>query len=73
MEPQERYWAREVAWIAKQIINNGESLNFTKLRCVTNARRENLIACISYLDEFADEELKEQIITAIKGEERWKD
>ena len=72
-EPQEKYWAREVVWAAKEIMRGERIITWSRLSRMTNTRLPNLVACIPYLDEFADEELKEQIVTAIKGEERWKD
>lgn len=72
-ETQEKYWAREVVWATKEIEKEGGELSWSRIARMTNTRKPNLIASIPYLNEFADDELVRQIVTVIKGDERWKD
>lgn len=64
-EPQEKYWAREVTWAAKEILREERIITWSRLARMTNTRLQNLVACIPYLDCFAGEKLKEQIVAVI--------
>lgn len=61
-ESQEQYWAREVAWAARQIENSGVSLTWRKVRDLTNMRRRDFEACLPYISEYADGELVAQML-----------
>ena len=61
-ESQEQYWAREVAWAARQIKDIGDILTWRKIRDLTNMRRGDFEACLVYISDYADGELNEQIL-----------
>lgn len=65
-ESQERYWAREVCWAAKEIIRNGKPLTWTAIYRLTNIRRRNFNACVPYLADYTDAWLLEQLSTLQK-------
>ena len=60
-ETQEQYWAREVVWAVNKITGDGNMLNWKHVRNLTNMRKCNLIACIPYLCEFADDDLIQSV------------
>lgn len=61
-ESQEQYWAREVAWAARQIKDIGDILTWRKIRDLTNMRRGDFEACLPYVSDYADSEFTEQIL-----------
>ncbi len=61
-ESQEQYWARKVAWAARQVEDRGVTLTWRKVRDLTNMRRRDFEACLPYISDYADSELVEQII-----------
>ena len=61
-ESQEQYWAREVAWAARQVEDSGITLTWRKVRDLTNMRRRDFGACLPYILDYADSELAEQIL-----------
>ena len=61
-ESQEQYWAREVAWAARQVEDSGVTLTWRKVRDLTNMRRRDFEACLPYISDYADSELAEQIL-----------
>lgn len=56
-ESNEQYWAREVIWAIGIIKKNGETLNFRKIRNLTNMRKKYLIACMTELEKIVDEDI----------------
>ncbi len=58
-ESQEQYWAREVVWAARQIINSEDSLTWRKVRDLTNMRHIDFEACLPYIPDYADTKLGE--------------
>lgn len=60
-ESQEQYWAREVVWAVNKILNEGQVLNWKHVRNLTNMRKRDLIACIPYVQDYADGEIIELI------------
>lgn len=61
-ESQEQYWAREVAWAARQVEDSGVTLTWRKIRDLTNMRRRDFEACLPYISDYADSEFAEQIL-----------
>lgn len=61
MESQYEYWAREIIWAANKIIVEGQPLNWTHLRRLTNMRKANFQACIPYLSKFGTPDTVEKI------------
>lgn len=61
-ETQEQYWAREVAWAARQVEDTSDALTWRKVRDLTNMRRRDFEACLPYISDYADSELVEQIL-----------
>ncbi|MCC8152303.1 MAG: TniQ family protein [Lachnospiraceae bacterium] len=60
-ETQEQYWAREVVWAARQIMQDGGVLNWKHIRNLTNMRKSNFLACLPYLREAADADIRQAI------------
>lgn len=56
-ESQEEYWAREVVWAVNVIVREGQILNWKHVRNLTNMKKDDLITCIPYLYQFADNDL----------------
>lgn len=54
VETQEQYWARELIWAAKSIIDSGKLLHLTAIKKLTNMRSSYITACIPYLDMYGD-------------------
>lgn len=61
-ESQEQYWAREVAWAARQVEDSRVTLTWRKVRDLTNMRRRDFEACLPYIPDYADGKLSEQIL-----------
>lgn len=61
-ESQEQYWAREVAWAARQVEETGAALIWRKVRDLTNIRRRDFDKCLLYIPDYADSELAEKIL-----------
>lgn len=61
-ESQEQYWAREVMWAAKQILNAGGTLKWTGIHRITNMRRRNFELCLPFIHDYADRQLAELIL-----------
>ena len=60
-ETQEHYWARKVIWAVQKILKEGQTLNWKKVRTLTNIRRTNFISCLPHISEMTDEETAERI------------
>lgn len=58
-ETQLEYWAREVVWAARTVLESGDKWQWTSIRRLTNIRRVDLRNCFDLIS--ADEELKERI------------
>lgn len=56
-ESQEQYWAREVVWAVRQVIDRGDSLTWRKVRDLTNMRRRDFEACLPYISDYANKKL----------------
>ena len=61
-ESQEQYWARKVAWAARQIEDSGVTLTWRKVRDLTNMRRRDFEVCLPYISDYTDSEFTEQIL-----------
>lgn len=64
-EQQEHYWAREVVWAVKKIVDEGTPLSWRRIRDLTNMRKENFIECLGNISGMVDEELEKQICELI--------
>lgn len=60
-ESQQQYWARKVVWAAKRTLNEGNLLNWRRIRDLTNMRKVNFSACLPYIDKFAEEGIANMI------------
>jgi len=60
-ESQEQYWAREVAWAANQLRVASAPFVWRKIREITNMRRKNFEACLSYIYNYTDEDTAYQL------------
>lgn len=54
-ESQEQYWAREVIWAVNKILLEDDNVNWKKIRCLTNIRKENFQQCQYHIK---DEKIK---------------
>ena len=64
-ESQEQYWAREVAWAARQVEDSGVTLTWRKVRDLTNMRRRDFEDCLPYISDYADSEFAEHILNLL--------
>jgi len=55
-ESQEEYWSREILWAVKTIVTDGQPLNVTRIKRLTNLRNKNLMNCLPYLQELTKSE-----------------
>ncbi|WP_026395838.1 TniQ family protein [Acetobacterium malicum] len=60
-ESQEHYWAREIIWAVNQVDNAGIELCWKKVRELTNIRKHNYVAALSYVKEMTDTTKYERI------------
>ncbi|MBR2895388.1 MAG: TniQ family protein [Oscillospiraceae bacterium] len=60
-ESQEQYWAREVVWAAKKTLDAGEALKWVRIKRLTNMRKRYFETCLTYIADYANEELTQQI------------
>lgn len=61
METQEEYWAREVVWMAKELLKDGISISKTRLLQRINLRPQNYERCIPYLPLYTEGDLLRQL------------
>ena len=57
-ENQEQYWAREVTWAVNKLKMENLPVNYTRIKVLTNMRKENMKACIPYIQ---DKELRQEM------------
>lgn len=62
---QEEYWAQEVVWATKKIIQENQPFNLTRILRLINLRKQDFNRCISYLNIFGDEILVNKIKSLI--------
>jgi hypothetical protein len=53
---------REAVWAARQVEDNRVTLTWRKVRDLTNMRRRDFEACLTYIPDYADGEFAEQIL-----------
>lgn len=58
-ESQKEYWAREAVWAYRKLIEEGQAVNWTHMRNLTNMRNENFQSCKQYLWKYAEEKEQE--------------
>lgn len=64
-EPQEMYWAREMLWAVRKIQGEGKTLNWKQIRVLTNMRKVNALAGMSYLKDIAEPDLYEVVLALL--------
>lgn len=57
-ENWEQYWAREVTWAVNKLNMENLPVNYTRIKVLTNMRKENMKACIPYIQ---DKELRQEM------------
>lgn len=62
---QEEHWARMVVWAANKTIEEQNMLTYSSIIKLTNMRRKNFKACLPYINQYADDELTQQIYKLI--------
>ena len=60
-ESQAQYWAREVVWAVNKVLCEGQVLNWKHIRNLTNMRKKDLLACIPYVQDYADGNIADMI------------
>ena len=50
-ENREQYWAREVTWAVNKLKMENLPVNYTRIKVLTNMRKENMKACIPYISD----------------------
>lgn len=60
-ESQAQYWAREVVWAVNKVLSEGEVLNWKHIRSLTNMRKRDFVACIPYVQDYADGNIADMI------------
>ena len=53
-ECYQRYWAREVVWAVHLLQKRREFVCWKGVRQLTNLNKKNFMACLEYVDEYAD-------------------
>lgn len=61
-ETQEQFWAREIAWAVKTILDGGQKLSRTRVKNMTEIRDSKIPACLPYLGYYADDALVSEIL-----------
>lgn len=57
-ESQKEYWAREVVWAYRKLVSEGQDVNWTHIRKLTNMRNVDFQGCKPYLKNYAGEALE---------------
>lgn len=65
-ESYEQYWAREVVWAARILTTEGK-LNYTNIQNKINLDRVQLLRCVPFIGQYADEDLCRLICEAISS------
>lgn len=55
-ETQEEYWARQAVWAYRKLLREGQSVNWTKIRRLTNMRNVDFQGCKAFLDNYGTSE-----------------
>lgn len=53
-DKQEIYWAKEVVWAVRKILEEGEPLNWRRIRDLTNIRKADFEKSLKFIDEIGD-------------------
>lgn len=64
-ESQEEYWTREILWAVRTIVTDGQPLNVTQIKKLTNLRNKNLLASLPHLQKLAKSERNPYAETAL--------
>ena len=54
-EPQKEYWAREVVWAYRLLMQKGEQISWKSIRNLTNMRNVDFQNCKPYLKQYTDD------------------
>lgn len=60
-ETQKEYWAREVVWAYKKLIQEGREVSWRQIRSLTNMRKIDFQNCKQFLAQYAGEDIVEQL------------
>ena len=55
-ETQKEYWAREAVWAYRKLMREGQPVNWTKIRRLTNMRNVDFQGCRAFLDNYGTSE-----------------
>lgn len=60
-ESQQQFWAREAEWAVNTIKADGQTLNWKKIRELTNMRKADVISCLPYMKDSIRAEVEKVI------------
>lgn len=52
-ESQKQYWAKEIVWAYRKLVQEGKPVNWTHIRKLTNMRKADFQGCKPYLKDYA--------------------
>lgn len=55
-ETQKEYWARQAVWAYRKLLREGQPVNWTKIRRLTNMRNVDFQGCKTFLDNYGTRE-----------------
>lgn len=55
-ETQKEYWARQAVWAYRKLLREGQPVNWTKIRRLTNMRNVDFQGCKAFLDNYGTSE-----------------
>jgi hypothetical protein len=60
-ETIQQYWAREIVWAYRKVMNNQAKLNWRAIRDLTNMKRRDFVTALPLLIHYADTETSAKI------------
>lgn len=60
-ETQKEYWARQAVWAYRKLLREGQSVNWTQIRRLTNMRKVDYQSCKVFLDNYGTREEVEKL------------
>lgn len=61
IESQEEYWAREIVWAVNKILKEEKTLNWKRIRELTNIRKKNFLDSIPHIVKCGDNKIIESV------------
>ena len=61
-ESQDEFWTRKITWGVGKIVRENLPLNITRIETLTNIEKENIIRCVSYIEDIDTREKIKSLI-----------